>query len=159
MQNFELELVNSFNSFFEKYKINAIAYRRKQSKYSDQFCDILVDSKNADFYLAIENKSINLNSSKKLYFSQHFHSNERKQIEKISEFLKKSGRKGFLALEVRKGKGRSKKAYLIDWNYVFSQIAGGKKGIDLENLKKIKGIIELKRKSGNYVIDNFNNFK
>ena len=153
MQNFEIDLVNSFNSFFEQQNINAIAYRRKQAKFADQFCDILVDSKNPKFYLAIENKSINLNSSKKLYFSQHLHANDRNQIEKISEFLKKSGRKGFLALEIREGKGRPKKAYLIEWNYILSQIKKGEAGISLDEIEKIKGIKKLKRKSKKYIIE------
>ncbi len=152
MQNFEMELVNSFNKFFEEKKIKAIAYRRKQAKFADQFCDVLVDSGHSEFYLAIENKSVNLNSTKKLYFSQHFHCNERDQLERITDFLEKSGRKGFLALEIREGRGKLKRAFLIDWEVIWEKYQNGEKGLDLTQIKKLKGIKELKRQSKYYLM-------
>jgi len=75
---------------------------------------VLVDSLDPRYYLAIECKSI---AGKKLYFSQHFHINkdDLHQIEVISEFLRKTGRQGYLAVEFRFGSGRAKEAYLISW--------------------------------------------
>ncbi len=57
MPDFEWALVSALNSFFEKDGIAAIAYRLKQSRFSGQFMDILVDSKIPEYYLAIECKA------------------------------------------------------------------------------------------------------
>ena len=58
MGDFEWALVHALNSFFEKDGIAAIAYRLKQSRFSGQFTDILVDSRIPEYYLAIECKSL-----------------------------------------------------------------------------------------------------
>lgn len=151
MTKFERALVKAFNRYFEENGINAIAYRRKQHKFSDQFCDILVDSHNPEFYLGIENKSIKLKSRKKLYFSQHFsHSNGTHQIDKITDFLEKSGRKGFLAIELKRGRGRPKKAFLVPWKFIKDKYESEDVGLDLKSCDRFE---EMGRKSKKYEID------
>jgi len=77
MPDFEWALVSALNSFFEKDGIAAIAYRLKQSRFSGQFMDILVDSKTPEYYLAIECKSLDARKTKSLYFKSE--SNQRKR--------------------------------------------------------------------------------
>ena len=72
MGDFEWALVRALNSFFKKDGIAAIAYRLKQSRFSGQFTDILVDSRIPEYYLAIECKSLDARKTKSLYFKQHF---------------------------------------------------------------------------------------
>src|SRR3989338_1211318 len=115
MGNFERNLVISLNKFFDAHGIKAFAHRLKQSRFAEQLCDILVDSKNPRFYLAIENKSLQKGTNA-LYFSQHFSATkEGHQIERMSRYLKLSGRQGFLAVELRGEKGMAPEAYLIPW--------------------------------------------
>ncbi|MFB6147254.1 MAG: hypothetical protein ABEJ66_00060 [Candidatus Nanohaloarchaea archaeon] len=65
MTEFERELVNAFNDFFEEEDIDGIAHRKKQHRFSSQLCDVLVDSEHEMFYLAIENKSVKEDSTNK----------------------------------------------------------------------------------------------
>ena len=72
MPDFEWALTNALNAFFEKDGVAAIAYRLKQSPFSAQFMDILVDSKTPEYYLAIECKSLDARKTKSLYFGRYF---------------------------------------------------------------------------------------
>ncbi|MDD3318026.1 MAG: hypothetical protein PHY07_11240, partial [Methanosarcina sp.] len=119
MTDFERMLVNSFNTYIEEKGIRAISYRLKQHRFTPQFLDVLVDSLNPDLYLGIECKSISVDKgANALYFSQHFtvDKNGVHQIERISDYLNKSGRRGFLAVELRMGAGYSREAYMIPWD-------------------------------------------
>jgi hypothetical protein len=40
------------------------------------------------------------------------------QIERVSDYLEKTGRRGFLAVELRMGVGHGRQAYLIPWQAV-----------------------------------------
>lgn len=152
MTEFERDLVNSLNNYFEKENIQAIAYRRKQHRFSSQFIDILVDSLNPDYYLAIENKSISTKKgTEKLYFSQHFSSN---QIDKIKDFLDKSGRTGYLAIELKRGKGKSRLAYVVPWKNVAEKLDKSEVGFKIE---EIKSYSRIERKGGEYDISSFLN--
>lgn len=151
MTQFERKLVNALNSYFEENRLNAIAYRRKMSKYTKQFCDVLVDSKHDKYYLAIENKSIDVSSRTKLYFSQHFSNNGKHQIETISDFIEKSGRSGFLAVELRRGRGKPRKAFIVPWRVLKGKYDSDEVGISIEELKEKH--IELGRKSSDYKVD------
>jgi Holliday junction resolvase len=114
MRDFEREMVACLNRFFEAGRRQGFAYRLKQHKFSSQYVDVLVDSLDPRYYCAIECKSIR---GKKLYFSQHFH-NDRNgvhQIDAISAFLSRTGRRGYLAIEFRFGSGKAREAYLIPW--------------------------------------------
>ncbi|MFB6182452.1 MAG: hypothetical protein ABEI78_00155 [Candidatus Nanohaloarchaea archaeon] len=151
MTDFERELVNAFNTFFEEEDIDGIAHRKKQHRFSSQLCDVLVDSRHDMFYLAIENKSIKKSKTNKLYFTQHFSdSSEGHQVERITEFLNKSGRTGYLAVEVKRGRGRQRKAYLVPWKEVWDRYESGDPGISLEELKDHNEIL---RESENYNIE------
>lgn len=119
MNDFEQVLVMSFNSFFEKSGIKGISHRIKQHRFSYQFVDVLVDSLHPDYYLGIECKSISVEKGvNALYFTQHFTTDKNgdHQIDRVANFLKKSGRKGFLLVELRRGSGNKKNAYAISWN-------------------------------------------
>lgn len=150
MTEFERELVNAFNRFFDTNTVNAIAYRRKQHRFSSQFCDILVDSIHPEYYLAIENKSISTRATNKLYFSQHFTDNELHQVDRITNFLNKSGRTGYLAVEVKRGHGKPRKAFLIPWNHVHHRFTADETGIHLDELDQFT---ELDRNATDYTVE------
>ncbi|MBO4301806.1 hypothetical protein J5839_00440 [Methanosarcinaceae archaeon] len=116
--DFERMIVKSFNDYFTENHIRGISHRLKQHRFTPQFMDILVDSLNPDYYLGIECKSISVEKgAKALYFTQHFTEDKNgvHQIERISGFLELSGRRGFLAVELRFGAGHGRKAYAIPW--------------------------------------------
>ena len=109
MGDFEWALVSALNSFFEKDGIAAIAYRLKQSRFSGQFMDILVDSKIPEYYLAIECKSLDARKTKSLYFKQHFSlAAGAHQMKRETDFITRSGRQGILAVELRYGAGKAR---------------------------------------------------
>ncbi|WGI17441.1 hypothetical protein [Methanonatronarchaeum sp. AMET-Sl] len=150
MTEFERDLVKSFNSFFEREGVRAIAYRRKQHRFSSQFVDILVDSIKPEFYIAIENKSISTaKGAKKLYFSQHFSEN---QVERIDKFLNKSGRRGYLAVELKQGRGNPRKAFLIPWDEVITRYKDGENGFGVNEIKEFR---EIKRNGKKYRVKSF----
>ncbi|MFB6145163.1 MAG: hypothetical protein ABEJ99_01510 [Candidatus Nanohaloarchaea archaeon] len=150
MTDFERALVNSFNNFFKEEEINGIAHRKKQHRFSSQLCDILVDSEHEMFYLAIENKSVKTSSTNKLYFSQHFsNSKNGHQVERISDFIEKSGRTGFLAVELKRGRGRTRKAYMVPWTVVREKYENGEAGIPLDEIQEHPEIL---RSSEHYSI-------
>ena len=127
MTEFERTLVEGLNQYFDNNDISAVAYRRKQHRFSSQVLDILVDSFDREYYLGIECKSISLaKGTNKLYFSQHFSDG---QIERINRFLEKSGRMGWLATELRKGRGRPREAYMVSWNTLIDKRSDNKSGL------------------------------
>lgn len=137
MTEFERELVNAFNKFFEEEGIDGIAHRKKQHRFSSQLCDVLVDSEHEMFYLAIENKSVKESSTNKLYFSQHFSNSENgHQVDRISEFLDRSGRKGLLAVEIKRGRGRPREAYIVPWKVVRKKFESGEFGLHLDEIRE-----------------------
>lgn len=148
MTEFERDLVKSFNAFFDEESVKAVAYRRKQHRFSSQVVDILVDSLNPNFYLAVENKSISTaKGANSLYFSQHFGND---QVTRLNEFLKQSGRTGFLAVELRRGTGRKRKAFIVPWVDVVERWRSEKPGFKVEELE---GYSELKRGDGLYEVN------
>ena len=111
----------ALNSFFEREGIHAIAYRLKQSRFASQLVDILVDSRNPEYYLAIECKSIDARKTKSLYFKQHFSlAAGNHQLARETEFIIRSGRKGILAVELRHGVGTARTAHLVPWGQATS---------------------------------------
>ncbi len=153
MTDLERELVKSFNAFFEENKIRGISYRIKQHRFSSQFLDILVDSLDPDYYLGIECKSISTEKgAASLYFTQHFSrdKNGEHQIDRISRFLEKSGRKGLLIIELREGKGRAREAYAIKWQAIEKRYREKKPGFKVEEIKHFPKLLRVK---GSYVID------
>lgn len=137
MTEFERGLVNAFNNFFQDESIDGIAHRKKQHRFSSQLCDVLVDSEHEMFYLAIENKSVKESSTNKLYFSQHFSvSDGGHQVERISDFLDRSGRKGVLAVEIKRGRGRPREAYAVPWQVVRQKFENDETGLHLDEIRE-----------------------
>jgi Holliday junction resolvase len=150
MGDFEWALTTALNSFFEKEGIHAIAYRLKQSRFSSQLVDILVDSRIPEYYLAIECKSLDARKTKSLYFKQHFSlAAGNHQLARETEFIIRSGRQGILAVELRHGVGKSRTAYLVPWGQVYQSFHAGKVGLTLE---EIENNPPLERKGGAYEI-------
>ncbi|OPY36747.1 MAG: hypothetical protein A4E35_01856 [Methanoregula sp. PtaU1.Bin051] len=151
MSDFEREIVHCFNRFFETRQIRGFAYRLKQHKFSSQYVDVLIDCINPSYYCAVECKSI---MDKKLYFSQHFHADKRKvhQVDAITEFLSRTGRAGYLAIEFRPGAGKGKEAYLIPWEVVIEHFRANR-GISIDDAKKG---IPLVRSHGMYILTTLN---
>jgi hypothetical protein len=151
MNDFESTLVKSFNVFFEKNDIRGVCHRLKQSRFATQIVDLLVDSLNPDYYLAIECKSIDATKVNALYFTQHF-TIDRKgvhQVVRISDFLERSGRTGFLVVELRCGSGRRKNAYAIPWKSVVGRFGGGV-GFTVDEIREFSLI---SRRAGSYEIN------
>lgn len=142
MTEFERELVHAFNRFFEDEDISGIAHRKKQHRFSSQLCDVLVDSEHDMFYLAIENKSVKTSSTNKLYFSQHFSkTDDGHQVERITDFLDRSGRKGFLAVELKRGVGRPRKAFMIPWKDLLEKYEKDEAGVHLDEIREYPEIL------------------
>lgn len=121
----ERGLVKAFNRYFKENCVNGVAFRRKQSRFVSQHLDLLVLSADAKD-LAIEHKSYKTSSSGKLYFSQHFATDTNEdelqgghQIRRVRDFEIKSGLETYLAVEVRRGRGKSVELYFLDWDTVF----------------------------------------
>jgi hypothetical protein len=142
MTDFERALVNSFNKFFAEEDIDGIAHRKKQHRFSSQLCDVLVDSPHEMFYLAIENKSVKTSSTNKLYFSQHFSESDKgHQVKRISDFVDRSGRTGFLAVELKRGRGRSRKAYMVPWSAVRDAYGADETGLHIDEIQEFPEIL------------------
>ena len=73
------------------------------------------------------------------------------QIDRISDFLTNSGRNGFLAVELRMGIGRARKAHIIPWEEIKSRFH------DKDSVKytvaEIQSYPEIERKGEHYIID------
>jgi Holliday junction resolvase len=151
MSDFEREIVHCINRFFKTHHIQGFAYRLKQHKFSSQYVDVLVDSLNPSYYLAVECKSIH---DKKLYFSQHFHTDRNgvHQVEAITGFLHRTGRIGFLAMEFRPGPGKANEAYLIPWTTVVQHFRLDR-GIGLDDARHGTA---LSRTRDGYHVENLN---
>ena len=150
MGDFEWALTAALNSYFEANGIKAIAYRLKQSRFVSQFIDILVDSSIPEYYLAIECKSIDARKTKCLYFKQYFsHAGGGHQLERETEFIDRSGRKGILAVELRRGGGNPKTAHLMPWGEVYEIFKARKVGV---NLEQVEANPTLERRMGAYEI-------
>jgi len=153
MTEFERVLVRSFNAFIEENGIRAISYRLKQHRFTSQFLDVLVDSLNPDYYMGIECKSISVDKgANALYFSQHFTVDKKgvHQIERISDYLNKSGRKGYLAVELRFGMGKGREAYMIPWEELKKRFLDEKLKFTVQEIREFP---EIKREGKNYRIE------
>ena len=106
--NFEYALKNKISATLLKMGIPAMVYRVKQSRYVVQHCDIKVDSANPQMYSAIECKNLNKKNNE-LYFSSHMRA---PQIVQMTEVIRLSGRRGWLAIRNRSG------IYSIPWPVV-----------------------------------------
>jgi len=149
MSDFEREMVSCLNRFFSSHHIPGYAFRPLQRRHDTRSMDVLADSPDPSWYLAIECKSI---SDRKLYFSQHFRFDQDKvhEVDAISDFLKKTGRTGYLAVEFRQGTGNE--AFLIPWPVVAGHFALSR-GITIEDARSC---IVLSRSKDGYRIESLN---
>lgn len=150
MTQMESALVNCFNSYFQKNNIMAFAYRQYQSKYGrGQVVDILVDSLDKNFYLAIEAKSMDATKNGTFNFKSRFDtSKDGFQLEREIAFCKLTGRTGILALELRLGAGKSRECYMIPLIDVYNFWKSGEKSLKVTKVtEKYK---KLERKNGKY---------
>ena len=147
LSDFEREIVACLNRFFDTGKRQGFAYRLKQHKFSSQYVDVLVDSLDPRYYCAIECKSIH---GRKLYFSQHFHSDRNgvHQVDAISGFLARTGRRGYLAVEFRFGPGKAREAFLIPWGALV-KFYRSSPGIGID---EFRGFITLSRTPDGWVL-------
>jgi Holliday junction resolvase len=151
MSDFEREIVRCLNHFFKTYHIPGYAYRHGIRKSAGQYPHVLADSPDPSCCLAIECKSI---IDTKLYFSQHFHCGRDTvhRIDVISDFLLRTGRTGFLAVEFRQGPATADEAFLIPWPEVAGRFRDTK-GITIDDARS--GIILARSKYG-YRIESLN---
>lgn len=134
--------MNAFNRFFTDSEYSGIAHRKKQHRFSSQLVDVLVDSPHPRFYLAIENKSVKTASTNAVYFSQHFStSKDGHQVDRISDFVDRSGRTGYLAVELKRGRGRSREAYLVPWNMVREAYENDETGLHLDQVRECTEVV------------------
>jgi len=154
MVDFEWELVDALNRFFEVEGVRAIAYRLKQSRYTPQVVDLLVDSPHPEYYMAIECKSVDARKAKTLYFTQHFSvAGGAHQIDRADQFLLKSGRRGLLAVELRRGPGRPKAAHFVSWEEVLQRFRSKEAGLPVERIETFPVV---KRRGGCYLLSEEN---
>jgi len=153
----ENEITKSLNLYYKENRIKAYAYRfpqsglKRQKGISNQPCDILSDSKNKNFYLAIEAKSMDLSRGKQnLNFKSRFTcTNGTHQIEHESFFCDITGRTGILAVELRYGPGKPKECYFIPMSLVYNKIKNGEKSL---KLNEITSSLKINRIRGKYSI-------
>jgi hypothetical protein len=113
--------------------------------------DVLADSPDPSYCLSIECRSI---IDKKLYFSQHFHPGRNKvhPVDAITDFLAKTGRIGFLAVEFRQGPGRANEGFLIPWPVVVEHFRKNR-GITIEDARSF---VVLSRSKDGYLLESLN---
>lgn len=150
-QDFERAMVHSFNDYGVLYKTNLVAYRHLQMRYQPQLFDVLVDSNHSEFYLALECKSIDASKDKAVYFTQHFnHAKGVHQIDRESNWLDLSGRRGFLVVELRKYSGNKSECHFIPWGSLLRKYKDGEYGYPVRDIIEFPGVQKL---SGKYIFD------
>lgn len=97
--DFERKILKLLDVYLTSHHINAYVKRISMTRFKSQHIDLEVDSAKKRWYLGIECKSVSIKRGDPIlfYFSTHFKND---QFERISSFLDRSGRRGFLALEV-----------------------------------------------------------
>jgi len=123
----ERDIVNALNDFMDK---EGVSFRLKQSRFTEQFLDILVHSRKYGHY-GIEHKSMKNSKNKSLYFSSNFSVDKHgiHQVERISDFIRRGGLKGYLVVEMKNGRGRGKTWFAIPWTRVERLYNKGRKSI------------------------------
>ena len=144
-QRFERSIVRCFNTHFDIAYIHAIAYRfERASHFTTQPADILIDSREKQYYCAIECKSL---AGNKLYFSSAFSdATDIPQLERMNTFLTQSGRTGLIAIEVRQN--RHLNAWILDFQPVYEQFKGVSTGLSLDTIRRLGH--KLTRSKGTY---------
>jgi hypothetical protein len=72
------------------------------------------------------------------------------QIDRISDYLNKSGRRGFLAVELRMGAGHGREAYMVPWGDLKKKYLAQNLKLTLEDIRSFP---EIKRDGKDYRVD------
>jgi hypothetical protein len=72
------------------------------------------------------------------------------QVAKMQEFIRRSGRIGYLAVELRMGSGKPKTAYFISWPDVWRRYSSGQPGFSTEEIRRINPIAH---NDGKYAVE------
>ena len=154
MTELESALVNSLNSYYSNNKIKAVAYRLYQAQYSrGQNVDIVSDSLNKKYYLAIEAKSMNATKAGTFNFKSRFdYTGGGFQLQREILFCRKTGRTGILALELRLGMGKSRECYFIPLEFAYKEWKNGEKSIKLDYITD--NFPKINREGGKYILKN-----
>lgn len=129
---FEQKIRRIIDNHLLKSNIRGVAKRRVMSRWTKQEIDLTVDSPHPEWYMAIECKGRTVKKTPvTLQFSSLFH---KEQIETMRNYIWKSGRRGFLAVELgftvnrRTGEmvnPNRRGIYIIDWKDVLSRYDAG----------------------------------
>lgn len=151
MTEMESTLVRAFNFYFQKNNISALAYRLFQSRYSrGQMIDFIIDSSEPKYYCAIEAKSMDASKVGTFNFKSRFDTTEKGfQLDREYAYCKLTGRKGFLAIEMRFGAGKPRECYFLPLEEVYKKYQTGEKSL---KTKEIREFPRLERKKGKYEI-------
>ena len=145
----ERRIVQLLNDYFESTGINAYAHRLKMGGWSEQHLDVLSLSSNPRYYLGIEAKSalkedINGRPFTILYFSRYFHNAKGgHQVTRTTEYLEKCGLTGFMAFELRAGRGNKNHIYFVPFEVVDECYNKGRSGLTLEEIVEYPDILDV----------------
>lgn len=150
-QDFERSIVHAFNDYAELYNKRLVSYRHIQMRFQPQLFDVLVDSRANEFYLALECKSINPDTVDKLYFKKAFNwKNGECQVVRETEWLNRSGRNGFLVVELRRSRKYGTTAFFVPWHVVSHCFTSGRPALEQEQITYSPS---LKKRGGKYTMD------
>lgn len=150
-QDFERLIVHAFNDYADLYNKKLVAYRHIQMRFQPQLWDVLVDSRANEFYLAIECKSINPETVDKLYFKKAFNWQKGEcQIVRETDWLTKSGRNGFLVVELRRAKTYGTSAFFVPWHVVTHAFKSGRPALEQEQITYCPSV---RKRVGKYAFD------
>jgi len=109
----ENEVVRKLNQKFARESIHANSYRYPQQRGRNQACDVIVDSMDRSWFLAIEVKS--LRKGKYLNFKDYFTVDKHgeHQLDRLCEFARAGDRHAIIVLFVRES-SRKRKIYTFD---------------------------------------------
>lgn len=137
MSNNGYKFENSLRKALDRKYPNAFVHRIRQNRFTPQEFDLVV-VKESPFF--VEAKSRDISDRKTLRLDTLFHD---EQLEKQQKILDQTGLDGYLALEMRKGRGHPKKAVLCPLEKCSST------RVDLE---KLDCGVNIKRDNGKYTI-------
>jgi len=150
-QNFERQMVHALNKYFEDNDVDAIAYRFPQSRFRPQHIDIMVDSSIHDNYLGIECKSVKRAGNRSLSIHDQFtRKSVGDQFITETEYLKSSGRRGFIAVEIWGSVGNL--CGVVPWHDAIKRFCDDDRPFTQEEITGYPGPT---RKNGKYVIEDF----
>jgi len=146
----ERRIVQLLNDHYDTNEIDAYAHRLKMGGYSPQHLDVLSLSSNQRYYLGIEcksalNKDINGREFTILYFSRYFHKDSGgvSQVTSTTEYLTKCGLTGYMAFELRGGRGSKNHIYFVPFEVVDECYNEGRSGMTIEEIAEYPDILDV----------------